>query len=304
MEYRHNSVMLDEVVETLSPGENKVIFDGTAGGGGHTAALAQKAGQVIAVDKDPDAVENLKRRFNEQENVCVINDDFVHIKDILKNLSLDKVDGILLDLGVSSYQLDNSERGFSYQKDMPLDMRMSKKGLSAANVVNEYSEENLKRIILEYGEERYAGSIAKNIVRARNEKPIETTFELVDIIRKSMPASELRKKHPARRTFQAIRIEVNNELETLKEALGNCFEALNKGGILVILTFHSLEDRIVKEQFAEWIQGCTCPKEFPVCICNNRPKGELPFKFKKPSEEEKEKNPRSRSAIMRAFIKY
>lgn len=303
MEFKHISVMRSEAIEALQPGSEKVFFDGTAGGGGHTAALAEKAKAVIAVDKDPDAVENLKQKFAGSKNVYIVNDDFVNIKEIVNSLSLGAPDGILLDLGVSSFQLDNAERGFSYHADTPLDMRMSKAGLSAYDVVNTYSEELLSQIIWKYGEERYARSIARNIVRARQDAPVESTFQLVDIIRQSVPESERRKKHPARKTFQAIRIEVNSELETLAQALDNCLEALAPGGVLAIITFHSLEDRMVKEKFADWARGCTCPKDFPVCVCGNKPKGRQLFKFKKPTEEEIRENPRSRSATLRAFVK-
>ena len=205
---------------------------------------------------------------------------------------------------MSSYQLDNGERGFSFHKDAPLDMRMSKSGLSAKDVVNNYSEQELADIIFKYGEEKFSRRIAANIVKARAENPIETTFELVDIIKASMPQKAMRESHPARRTFQAIRIEVNGELDRLREALDNAFECLNPNGIIAVITFHSLEDRIVKEKFAEWTRGCTCPKEFPVCVCGNKPKGELPFKSKAPSEKELADNPRARSSRLRAFKKY
>ncbi|MDE6470414.1 MAG: 16S rRNA (cytosine(1402)-N(4))-methyltransferase RsmH, partial [Eubacterium sp.] len=216
---------------------------------------------------------------------------------------IDGIDGLLLDLGVSSFQLDTADRGFSFHKDAPLDMRMSKSGLSARDVVNTYSEQELSNIIFKYGEEKFARRIAANIVKARADKPVETTFELVDIIKSSMPQRAMRDSHPARRTFQAIRIEVNGELEVLSSTLDDAFDCLNSGGRIAIITFHSLEDRIVKEKFNEWCKGCTCPKEFPVCVCGNKPKGKT-FKAISPSEEELEVNPRARSSRLRIFEKF
>jgi len=237
-------------------------------------------------------------------NVSIVQSNFSNIKNIISALNISKIDGMLLDLGVSSFQLDNGSRGFSFHQDAPLDMRMSKAGLSAYDVVNTYDEKSLADMIWKYGEEKFSRSIARNIVKAREEKPIQTTFELVEIIKASMPAKELKKGHPARKTFQAIRIEVNGELDRLKEALGNAFECLNKGGIIAVITFNSLEDRIVKETFAQWTRGCTCQKEYPICVCGNKPKGELLFKSKSPSESELEDNPRARSSRLRAFKKY
>lgn len=304
MDFIHKSVLFNESVEALEPDKNKIIVDGTAGGGGHSRELAKRAGRLIAVDRDPDAVAVLEERLAQFDNVTIINDNFSNIKGFLKNLGINGIDGLLLDLGVSSFQLDNAQRGFSFHKDAPLDMRMSKSGLSAYDVVNGYDEQSLARIIYLYGEEKYSRSIAKNIVQRRREEPIKTTFELVDVIRNSLPAKELKKGHPARKTFQAIRIEVNGELESLKTALDNAFDCLNHGGILAVISFHSLEDRIVKEKFADWTRGCTCPKEFPVCVCGNKPKGELPFKSKTPGEDELKENPRARSSRLRAFKKY
>ena len=214
------------------------------------------------------------------------------------------MDAFLLDLGVSSFQLDNAERGFSFHNDAPLDMRMSKSGLSAYDVVNTYSEQELADIIFKYGEEKFARRIAGNIVRQREEKPIETTLELVDIIKKSMPMKAMRDSHPARRTFQAIRIEVNGELKELENALDDALDCLSSGGRIAVITFHSLEDRIVKEKFASWTKGCTCPKDFPICVCGNKPKGKLPFKSKTPSVKELEENPRARSSRLRVFEKF
>ncbi len=304
MEFIHKSVLFDEAINALQLNENKIIVDGTAGGGGHSREIAKTAKRLIAIDQDPDAVKVLNERIGQLSNVTIVHNNFSNIKNIVKDLKLDGIDGMLLDLGVSSFQLDNGGRGFSFHQNAPLDMRMSKEGLSAYDVVNTYDEQSLADIIWKYGEEKYSRSIARNIVKARADKPVETTFELVDIIKASMPARELKKGHPARKTFQAIRIEVNAELESLNMALDNAFDVLNSGGIIAVITFHSLEDRIVKEKFAEWTRGCTCPKEFPVCVCGNKPKGELLFKSKAPSEKELADNPRARSSRLRAFKKY
>ncbi len=304
MEFKHKSVLFDEAIAALELNESKIIADGTAGGGGHSREIAKTAKRLIAIDQDPDAIHVLNERLGDMPNVSIVQSNFSNIKSIISALNISKIDGMLLDLGVSSFQLDNGSRGFSFHQDAPLDMRMSKAGLSAYDVVNTYDEKSLADMIWKYGEEKFSRSIARNIVKAREEKPIQTTFELVEIIKVSMPAKELKKGHPARKTFQAIRIEVNGELDRLKEALGNAFECLNKGGIIAVITFHSLEDRIVKETFAQWTRGCTCPKEFPICVCGNKPKGELLFKSKSPSESELEDNPRARSSRLRAFKKY
>lgn len=304
MEFIHKSVLFDEAIDALELNENKIIADGTAGGGGHSREIAKKVKRLIAIDQDPDAIGVLNERIGTLPNVTVVHNNFSEIKNIVYNLGLDGIDGMLLDLGVSSFQLDNGDRGFSFHQDAPLDMRMSKNGLSAYDVVNSYDEQSLADVIWRYGEEKFSRSIARNIVQARADKPIETTFELVDIIKSSMPQRELKKGHPARKTFQAIRIEVNDELEKLSQALDNAFDVMNSGGIIAVITFHSLEDRIVKEKFAEWTRGCTCPKEFPICVCGNKPKGELLFKSKAPSEKELADNPRARSSRLRAFKKY
>lgn len=304
MEFVHKSVLFDEAISALELNEQKIIADGTAGGGGHSKEIAKTAKRLIAIDQDPDAIDVLNERIGALPNVTIVHSNFSDIKNIVDNLGLDGIDGMLLDLGVSSFQLDNGDRGFSFHQDAPLDMRMSKNGLSAYDVVNSYDEQSLADVIWRYGEEKFSRSIAKNIVKSRADKPIETTFELVDIIKSSMPQRELKKGHPARKTFQAIRIEVNDELEKLSQALDNAFDVLNPGGIIAVITFHSLEDRIVKEKFAEWTRGCTCPKEFPICVCGNKPKGELPFKSKAPSEKELADNPRARSSRLRAFKKY
>lgn len=273
MEFVHKSVLFDEAIKALDLNENKIIVDGTAGGGGHSGEIAKRAKRVISIDQDPDAIAVLNERLGDKENVTIVHDNYSNIKNIISNLNIEKIDGLLLDLGVSSFQLDTAERGFSFHKDAPLDMRMSKSGLSAYDVVNNYDERQLADIIYRYGEEKFSRRIAANIVKARAKKPIETTFELVDIIKSSMPQKAMRDAHPARRTFQAIRIEVNAELDVLKSTLEDAFDILAPGGRIAIITFHSLEDRIVKEQFAKWCQGCTCPKEFPVCVCGKKPKG-------------------------------
>lgn len=303
MEFVHKSVLFDEAIKALDLTENKIIVDGTAGGGGHSGEIAKRAKRVISIDQDPDAIAVLNERLGDKENVTIVHDNYSNIKNIISNLNIEKIDGLLLDLGVSSFQLDTAERGFSFHKDAPLDMRMSKSGLSAYDVVNNYDERQLADIIYRYGEEKFSRRIAANIVKARAKKPIETTFELVDIIKSSMPQKAMRDAHPARRTFQAIRIEVNAELDVLKSTLEDAFDILAPGGRIAIITFHSLEDRIVKEQFAKWCQGCTCPKEFPVCVCGKKPKGKT-FKSISPSKEELDENPRARSSRLRIFEKF
>ena len=303
MEFVHKSVLFDEAIKALDLNENKIIVDGTAGGGGHSGEIAKRAKRVISIDQDPDAIAVLNERLGHKENVTIVHDNYSNIKNIISSLNIEQIDGLLLDLGVSSFQLDTAERGFSFHKDAPLDMRMSKSGLSAYDVVNNYDERQLADIIYRYGEEKFSRRIAANIVKARAEKPIETTFELVDIIKSSMPQKAMRDAHPARRTFQAIRIEVNAELDVLKSTLEDAFDILAPGGRIAIITFHSLEDRIVKEQFAKWCQGCTCPKEFPVCVCGKKPKGKT-FKSISPSKEELEENPRARSSRLRVFEKF
>ncbi|MBQ8209951.1 MAG: 16S rRNA (cytosine(1402)-N(4))-methyltransferase RsmH [Clostridia bacterium] len=306
MEFVHKTVLLEEAVNALSVKPDGVYADATAGGGGHSSLILQSLnenGRLIAIDRDPDAIEVLKKRFADKPNVTIVNDVFDNIKSILENNGVSAADGILADLGVSSYQLDNGERGFSYHQDAPLDMRMSKSGYSAYDAVNNLSVNELCEIIRSYGEEKYAYSIAKNIVKARENKNIETTFELCDIISASMPAKAKRDGHPARKTFQALRIYVNRELTMLPDALKDMFDSLNTGGVLAIITFHSLEDRIVKNTFNEFCKGCTCPPEFPVCVCGKKPRGELLFKSVAPSEKEVEENLRSRSARLRAIRK-
>lgn len=304
MEFVHKSVLFDEALKSLELDGSKTVLDGTAGGGGHSRTIAKTAKRLIAVDQDPDAIAVLNERLSEFDNVTIVQNNFANIKEILRELNIDGVDGILLDLGVSSFQLDNADRGFSYHKDAVLDMRMSKQGLSAKDVVNTYSEQELADILWRYGEERFSRRIAKNIVEARENKPIVTTGDLVDIIKASYPKSKMRDSHPARKTFQAIRIEVNGELDKLDKTLDDALDCLNPGGRISIITFHSLEDRMVKERFNKWCNPCTCPKEFPVCVCGKKPLGKLPFKAVAPGEEELKENPRARSSRLRTFEKY
>lgn len=304
MEFVHKSVLFDEAIESLNIDKSKIILDGTAGGGGHSREIAKRAGRLIAVDQDPDAIKVLHERLDSFDNITIVQNNFSNVKDILKEQGIEKIDGMLLDLGVSSFQLDTAQRGFSYQADAPLDMRMSKSGLSAKDVVNTYSEAELADILFRYGEEKFARRIAKNIVLHRQNKEIETTGELVDIIKESYPKAKMRDSHPARKTFQAIRIEVNAELDALEKTLDSALDCLSSGGRLSIITFHSLEDRMVKEKFNSWVNPCTCPKEFPVCVCGKKPLGKMPFKFKAPSEAELEKNPRARSSKLRCFEKF
>lgn len=304
-EFKHIPVLFNETIDALNVRPDGIYVDCTAGGGGHCAAVAERltTGRIIAIDQDPEAVANLQERFKNNGRVTIVHDNFVNISSILENLGIDGVDGIMADLGVSSHQLDTDERGFSFHKDAPLDMRMSMEGMSAADLVNTASQSELQKIIYTYGEEKFAPSIARNIVKAREKKPIETTFELVDIIKASMPMKAKRDGHPARKTFQALRIEVNGELEKLERALDDMFEALNPSGRIAIITFHSLEDRIVKKKFNKFCEGCICPPEFPVCVCGRKPRGKLPFKSKSPTENEVGENFRAHSARLRAIEK-
>ncbi len=304
MEFKHVSVLLDECIEGLDIKSGGIYVDATAGGAGHSSEIAKAlvgTGQLIALDKDPTAVMIAGERLSVFDNARVIETDFKNIKEALWNIDIKEVDGILVDLGVSSHQLDTADRGFSYNFDAKLDMRMSKKGLSAYDVVNEYSYGELCQILTRYGEEKFAKRIVQRIVDRRAEKPIETTFELVEIIKDGIPAAARREGgHPAKRTFQAIRIEVNKELEALEQFLDDSFELLKVGGRLAVITFHSLEDRMVKQRFTKFCEGCTCPPSFPVCVCGKTPKGKLVNR--KPivaSEEELEHNNRSRSAKLR-----
>lgn len=304
MEFVHKSVLLNETIQSLNIKPNGIYVDCTAGGGGHSSEILKRltTGKLVAIDQDPDAIETLKERFKNEDKIVIVNSNFENISEILSSLNIESADGIMADLGVSSYQLDNAQRGFSYHTDAPLDMRMSKKGTSAADLVNTLDERSLADIIFKFSEEKFSRQIAKNIVKRRQIKPIETTLELAEIIKQSVPQSIRRTGgHPARKTFQALRIEVNGELEKLKGTLDNMFQSLNIGGRLSVITFHSLEDRIVKQNFSKHCEGCTCPPEFPICVCGKTPEGKLPFKFKKPSDEEIAENPRSRSAVLRTI---
>ena len=305
MAFKHIPVLFNETIDSLQIKPDGVYVDCTSGGGGHSAAILERLanGRLICLDQDPQAIEVLQNRFGEDKRVTVVKTNFSDIKNVLQCLGIDAVDGVLADLGVSSHQLDTAERGFSFHSDAPLDMRMSMQGMSAADVVNTYSEPELANVIFRYGEEKYSRSIARAIVKAREKKRIETTFELTDIIKSAMPAKAMRDGHPSRKSFQAIRIEVNGELSRLPDAIGNMFDCLKVGGVLSIISFHSLEDGAVKNKFKEFTQGCTCPKEFPVCICGNTPRGALAFRGKTPSAAELEENPRSRSAKLRSIVK-
>lgn len=308
-EFHHVSVLLDECIQALNIKPDGIYVDGTLGGAGHSSQIAKRltTGRLIGIDRDPKALKAAGERLEPYaDRVTLVHSNFSQIDQVLDNLGIEGVDGILLDLGVSSPQLDEAERGFSYMADAPLDMRMnSEDSLTAYDVVNSWSKEELRRILYEYGEERYAPQIANAIERRRNDKPIATTLELVDVIRSAMPPQALREKqHPAKRSFQAIRIAVNDELGAVGRVMEVAVPKLNKGGRLAIITFHSLEDRIVKNGMASAAKGCTCPPEFPVCVCGKKPKVKLISR--KPivsGEEELERNPRARSAKLRVCEK-
>ena len=306
MEFKHIPIMLDEVLEGLNIKQNGIYFDGTLGGAGHSQQIFKKLdnnGLLIGCDKDTEALlvatERLKLIGN---NFLTVHNDFKNFREILNELKIEKVDGILLDLGVSSYQLDNEERGFSYRFDAPLDMRMDKtKTLTAKDVVNNYSQKELEQVLFNYGEEPFTKQIVKNIIKFRENQVIETTYQLVDIIKQSMPQKILRTKgHPAKRVFQAIRIEVNGELKNLEQAIYDMIDKLNVGGRIAIITFHSLEDRIVKNAFKLCATGCVCPKNFPVCVCGHKASLKLiTRKPIEPSQLEQQQNTRSQSAKLR-----
>ena len=302
MEFSHIPVLLNQTIEGLNVNPNGIYIDGTAGGGGHSSEILKclTSGRLICIDQDPDAISTLTERFKKNENALIVKGNFADIKELLEQRGVFRVDGVLLDIGVSSHQLDTSERGFSFHEDAPLDMRMSQKGATAADLINSLPYDELKKIIYDYGEEKYAPSIAKGIVESRQQKPIETTLELAEIVKNNVPQKVRRDGHPARKTFQAIRIAVNDELGVLERGLDGAFELLGSGGRLAVITFHSLEDRIVKRKMASWAQGCTCPKDFPVCVCGNKPKVRLITR--KPvcaNETELTENPRARSAKLR-----
>jgi len=309
MEFKHVSVLLNESVDGLEIKKDGIYADGTMGGGGHSEAIAKrlsKNGVLIGIDRDLEALAASRKRLENYQNVLYVHNNYKNIKDVLLELEIDKIDGAVLDLGVSSYQLDNRERGFSYMEDAPLDMRMNRESdFSAYDVVNTYSEEKLASIFFEYGEERFSRKIASIICDRRKQAPIETTLELVDIIKAAIPERFRQKNsHPAKRTFQAIRIEVNGELRDLRNAIDNFFDVLKPGGRLSVITFHSLEDRIVKQAFNSYATGCTCPPDFPICVCGNKPRGKvITRKPILPTDEECEANKRSKSAKLRIVEK-
>lgn len=305
MEFQHKSVLLNESIEGLNIKADGVYVDCTTGGGGHSLEIAKRlqGGRLFCFDQDREAIEAAKTRLRGYSPVFVTR-NFAEMGEALAEYGVEAADGILMDLGVSSYQLDNRERGFSYHDDAPLDMRMSGEGESARDIVNEYESEELIRILRLYGEEKYAVSIAKGIVKAREQAPVETTSQLAEIIKSNVPAKVRKEKNPCRKTFQAIRIEVNRELEALEKGLAAGFELLSGGGRMAIITFHSLEDRIVKNAFREYCTGCTCPPDFPVCVCGKKPRAMLVNKKPTVAEEkELEENPRSRSAKLRILEK-
>ena len=309
IQFSHRSVLLDECMEGLAIKPSGIYIDGTAGGGGHSAEIAKRLsnGRLVAIDQDEAAIRAASERLAPlQKNTTVVRSNFCEIAKVCESLGIDAIDGVLMDLGVSSYQLDTPERGFSYQADAPLDMRMDKrKTLDAYTVVNTYSEEQLKKILFTYGEERYSPAIAAAIIRRRAERPIESTGELAELIKYAIPpAAREGGHHPAKRSFQAIRIEVNSELDVIEPAIRDSVRLLKPGGRIAIITFHSLEDRIVKQAFAFLAQGCTCPRSFPVCVCGNKPTVKVVTRKPiLPSTEELEENPRSRSAKLRVAEK-
>lgn len=305
MEFSHISVLLKETVDGVFTDSKGIYADLTTGGGGHSLELAKRldGGRLVCFDQDQDAIKAAGERLKGYP-VTFVKRNFRELREALKELGIEALDGIMADLGVSSYQLDTAERGFSYHNDAPLDMRMSGEGLSARDVVNEYGFEELRKILYEFGEEKYAPKIAQGIVNARAAKPIETTGELAEIIKSSVPAAYRREKNPCRKSFQAIRIEVNSELEALETVLNAGFDSLKRGGRMAVITFHSLEDRIVKNRFRDFCTGCVCPPEFPVCVCGRMPRGRLITK--KPltaGRDELSENSRSRSAKLRIIEK-
>ncbi|MFW6295348.1 MAG: 16S rRNA (cytosine(1402)-N(4))-methyltransferase RsmH [Halanaerobium sp.] len=309
MDYTHQAVLLKEAIKYLNIIEDGIYLDGTLGRAGHSSEILKKlskSGKLIALDRDTAAIKAVKEKFSDNESLILEHANFQNLDLVLNKLGIEAVDGMLFDLGVSSPQLDNPERGFSYQKDGPLDMRMNpEQKLTAKDIVNNYSQAELERIITEYGEENWAARIAEFIVKIRKEKELKTTNDLVEVIKAAIPKAVRRSGgHPARRTFQALRIETNNELDQLKNLIDKAVSYLNPGGRLVIITFHSLEDRIVKHKFRELANDCSCPPDFPICVCDE--KSEVKVITRSPvqaSKEEKENNPRSRSAKLRAAEK-
>ncbi len=307
MNFSHKPVLLEETIDALNIKPDGIYVDGTAGGGGHSSEILKRLspnGRLISIDQDPDAIEAVTERFKDYKNSIICKGNFSDVVSIVNSLGIESIDGIMLDIGVSSRQLDTPERGFSFHYDAPLDMRMSQSGVSAYDLVNQLSYEQLVKIISRYGEERFAKQITRAIIREREKQPIATTLQLAEIIKAAVPAAKRREGHPARQTFQALRIAVNGELDRLEEGLQGGFELLKPGGRMAVITFHSLEDRIVKRAMAKWCTGCTCPKDFPVCVCGNKPKAELALrKPAEASEKELSENPRARSARLRAVTK-
>lgn len=308
MEFAHKSVLLEETIEGLNVKPDGIYVDGTLGGAGHSFEIVKRLsdkGRLIGIDQDEAAIKTATERIGSNSQVTIVRSNYCDMIKVLNDLGIDGVDGILLDLGVSSYQLDTVERGFSYRYDTELDMRMDQRQtLTAKDIVNQYSEKELFRIIRDYGEEQFAQNIAKHIVQYRQDKEIETTFELNEIIKASIPAKKRQNGHPSKKTFQAIRIECNRELEVLKTSLEGMIDILKPGGRLAIITFHSLEDRIVKVAFKNAENPCTCPPEFPVCVCGKKSKGkQTTRKPILPSDEEMEVNSRAKSAKLRVFEK-
>ncbi|MCL2055677.1 MAG: 16S rRNA (cytosine(1402)-N(4))-methyltransferase RsmH [Oscillospiraceae bacterium] len=307
MGYNHTPILLRECIDALAVRPDGIYVDGTAGGGGHSAEIARllTTGRLIAIDKDPSAVEAAGKRLAPFPCAAVVRGDFRDIPEILDSFKIPFADGVLLDLGVSSHQLDDAARGFSYHQDAPLDMRMGGEGISARDVVNTYSAQDLARILRNYGEERFAKRIANAVIREREKSPIETTAQLAELIKSAIPAAARREGgHPAKRSFQAIRIEVNGELDSLSGFMDTALAALSPKGRLAVITFHSLEDRIVSRHFAQWRKGCDCPPHFPVCVCGKQPKVKIiSRKPVTPSQQEIEQNNRSRSAKLRVAEK-
>lgn len=307
MEFSHISVMLNETVDGLNVKKDGIYVDGTTGGGGHSLEVLSRlngSGKLFCFDRDPDAINACKERFSKYNNVTLINEKYSSLKSALADLGVDAIDGMMLDLGVSSHQLDTRERGFSYHGEAPLDMRMSQQGITAAEIVNTYSEKELANIFFIYADEKFSFKIAAEIIKRRETKPIETTTELADIVSQCYPNKFKRNGHPARKVFQALRIAVNDEMGEVEKGIEDAFSILKKGGRLSIITFHSIEDRLVKQKFASFTKGCTCPPDFPVCVCGNKPKAKLVNR--KPivaSDKELENNQRSRSAKLRILEK-
>ena len=306
MEFKHISVLLNESIEGLNIKPQGIYVDGTAGGGGHSSEILKhlSGGMLYSIDRDPDAIKTVTERFKDEPCSTIVKGRFGDMKELLSDLGVEKVDGVLLDIGVSSHQLDTAQRGFSFHEDAPLDMRMSQEGRTAADLVNTLPYAEIARIIGTYGEDKFASSIARAIVKYREEKEIKTTLELAEIIKSSVPQRVRREGHPARQTFQAIRIAVNDEFGELERGLDSAFEMLRPGGRLAVITFHSIEDRITKQRMQKWCTGCTCPPDFPVCVCGKKPLAKLISR--KPivaSAQELQMNQRSRSAKLRVCEK-